>query len=118
MPDKSIFSYHDTEILKNRQNHIEFFLNYLANHFVIKTSKIFRFFLTEKNFLENFKLQSSSVSLTIEQAYDKTLSDILVNFDVVLGKKHVGFDENVGNMLVSLVNYEISLKYFSRSLNS
>lgn len=116
LPSKSIINYHSSEILSYRRSHIEFYLNYLASHFLLKKCDLFSKFLSEKDFLEPNLLKNSSYNLSLEQLYDKKLAELSTKLDLVFRNRHLSFDEEIGDMFNDLQKTQQSLEFLESLL--
>ena len=116
LPNKTLFKYHDKEILRSRRSHIEFYLNYIANHFLLKNSEIFKQFLQNADFYNPAKLKSSNFFLTLEQIYDKKYAEFSVKIDVLLCRRTIVFEEKLGKIYFKLEKSEKLLEDVSSRL--
>ena len=118
LPVKSVLKYHDKYLLSQRRTHIEFYLNYIGMHFILKNSEALKSFLTDKKFNNGSELKLSSYIWPVEDVFEKKLTELLVRVDVIFGKRNVVIDEKYGKIFGKLKRKEESLEFLSNALGN
>lgn len=114
IPSKTLMKCNDVNELHKRRGHFEFYLNYIAMHFMLKNSKIFSQFLTEEVFRKKTS-NSEEYLVSLTDQYEQKMAVILVGIDVALGKRNIAISEKFAKRFVKLKRSEESLEFLSSS---